>query len=180
MMGQKEMTRKKTNKAWWIIISILAVILIAGILVWFMFLRDQDDYNDEDFFDPMAVTGILPDMSEEEIQEELNRVVEEGMLNISIASEIRFEDGGSKGLANISNTAANNYIFKVTVTLDDTDETVYQSGGIKPGQYIQYIELEEALEKGEYPATAVFTAYTQDTHQIVGSAGAQLTLYVEN
>lgn len=179
-MRREDRTKKEKNKAIWISVSILAIILLAGILVWLMFLRDRDDYNDEDFFDPMAVTGILPDMSEEEIQAELNRVVEEGMLNISIASDISFEDGQSKGLANISNIAANNYIFKVAVTLDDTDETVYQSGGIKPGQYIQYIELEEDLEKGEYPATAVFTAYTQDTHQIVGSAGAQLTLYVEN
>jgi methionine-rich copper-binding protein CopC len=55
---------------------------------------------------------------------------------------------------------------------------VYESGGIQPGQYIQYIELSEQLEAGRYPATAVFTAYTQDTHQIVGSAGAQLSLQI--
>jgi methionine-rich copper-binding protein CopC len=66
----------------------------------------------------------------------------------------------------------------VAIKLDDTGETVYQSKGIKPGQYISYIRLAKKLDAGEYAATATFTAYTQDTHQVVGSTGAQLTLYV--
>jgi methionine-rich copper-binding protein CopC len=67
----------------------------------------------------------------------------------------------------------------VAITLEETGETIYASKGIKPGQYIQYIELAKDLEAGVYDATAMFTAYTEDTHQVVGNAGAEVTLYVE-
>lgn len=170
---------KKNKKALWLLILLL-LLIIAGGSIWFLVFRQDDELNDDDFFDPAAVTGILPGMSEEEIRAELDRVVEEGMLNISISSGISFADGKSQGQANINNVEANNYIFKVVITLNDTGETVYESGGIRPGQYIQYIELEKELEAGEYAATATFTAYTQDTRQIVGNAAAGLTLYVES
>jgi methionine-rich copper-binding protein CopC len=170
---------KKRNILWLLILLLCAVII--GLLVWFFrFYKNAEETPEDDFFDPAAITGILPDMSEEEIEAELNRVVEEGMLNISISSEISFSDGTGKGKANIYNVEANNYIFKVAITLDDTGETVYESGGIQPGQYIQYIELEKDLDAGQYPATASFTAYTQDTHQIVGSAAAQIDLYIQS
>jgi hypothetical protein len=167
---------ESTKKQWIPWLCCAGLLVLVGILIWYFRFRPQE--TQDDFFDPAAVTGILPGMSEEEIQAELDRVVEEGMMNISIASEISFADAASSGLANINNVEANHYDFSVAITLDDTGETVYESGGIQPGQYIQYIELSEQLEAGRYPATAVFTAYTQDTHQIVGSAGAQLSLQI--
>ena len=169
------MKKMKKSRAALIAVGLLVIVLIAGVLVWFFIFRQ--DYNDDDFFDPMAVTGILPCMSEGEIQSELDRVVEEGMLNISIASDISFEDGRTNGQANIWNIEANRYIFKVAIVLNDTGATLYESGGIQPGQYIQYIDLKEELPQGEHKATATFTAYTTEEHQIVGSAAAEITLY---
>jgi hypothetical protein len=173
------MKRKKQNMPL-LIGSITVGIVIGVLLVWFLICspRADDNKGDEDFFDPSAVTGILPNMSEEEIQAELDRVVQEGMLNISISSGITFNDGKSKGMANIYNVEANRYIFKVGIVLDDSQETVYESKGIRPGQYIQYIELEKDLDAGEYPATAVFTAYTEEDHEVVGNVAAQVVLYV--
>jgi hypothetical protein len=172
---KRKMKKKKTKI---ICLGGLVLLLIAaGIIIWLLLSKDKTPEED-DFFDPAAVTGILPGMSEQEIQEELDRVVEEGMMNISISSGISFANGTAKGQANIYNVEANRYIFKVAITLDDTGETVYESKGIQPGQYIQYIELDKNLDDGEYAATATFTAYTEDTHQIVGTAAAQLTLYI--
>jgi hypothetical protein len=170
------------NNSTKILLGIIAVLLavIVGSAAWFFLSGGKKEtFHDDDFFDPSAVTGILPGMSEQEIQSALNQVVEEGMLNISISSDISFADGKSKGMANINNVEANHYIVKVAITLDDTGETVYESGGIQPGQYIQYIELAKELAKGDYTATATFTAYTQDTRQIVGSVAAMVNLYVK-
>ena len=115
------------------------------------------------------------------IQAELNRVVEEGMFNIAINTYLIFPDGNGEGLANIENIAANRYNMTVQITLDSTGETVYQSKGIRPGQYIQYIRLSEDLPAGVYNATAVFTAHMpDDEHSIAGQAGAKLVLEVEN
>ncbi len=162
----------------WIAAGVLLLLILAGILIWYLTVGRKDGYNDKDFFDPAAVTGILPNMSEEEIQARLNDTVEEGMLNISIASDIGFSDSSAKGQADIYNIEGNRYIFKVDITLEDTGESVYQSGGIGPGQYIQFITLDQKLKDGVYPAVATFTAYTQEEHQIVGSAAAKVTLYI--
>jgi hypothetical protein len=156
-----------------------AVVLAVAVLVCFIVLREDRSFRDDDFFDPDAKTGPLSNMSEGEIQSELDRVVDEGMLDISIASGITFENSKVQGQADIYNSKANNYIIKVAMTLDDTGEKVYESKGIKPGEQIQYIKLGKRLGAGEYPATAMFSAYTQDTHQIVGVAGAHIMLYIE-
>jgi hypothetical protein len=172
------MQRKKQNIPL-LISGIIAGIAIGVLLVWLLICSPRaDDSGGDDFFDPSAVTGILPNLSEGDIQEKLDQVVQEGMLNVSIASGITFEDGESKGLANICNAETNRYIFTVGIVLDDSQESVYESKGIRPGQYIQYIELDKDLDAGEYPATAVFTAYTKEDHEVVGNAATQLVLYV--
>ena len=80
--------KKKDLRGWIIALLILLVLLMAGALIWFVTRPDTgDDYNDEDFFDPFAVSGILPDMSPEEIQAELNRVIGEGMFHIVINTD---------------------------------------------------------------------------------------------
>jgi hypothetical protein len=162
-----------------IVLLAAAVVILAGILICFFAYRKSHIYYDDDFFDPAAKMGSLSHLSENEIQSELDQVVEEGMLDISIASGITFQNGKSRGQADIYNSKANNYIIKVAMTLDDTGEKVYESKGIKPGEEIQYIKLDKKLGAGEYPATAMFSAYTQDTHQIVGVAGAHIMLYIE-
>lgn len=129
--------------------------------------------------DTAALAGQLENKTEEEIIAELNRVVDEGMFNIAINSYITFPDAKGEGVANIENVPGNRYNMTVSIVLDDTGETVYQSKGIKPGQYIQKIRLDEELPEGFYYATAVFTAYAQDeAHTRVGQAAAKIQLEV--
>ena len=178
--AQAEKTEKSISKRTLILVIVAAVVVVgimAGVLVWALTREQEESFSDE-FFDPMAQTGFLPDMSAEEIQEELNRVVEEGMMNLNIAARVVFETGASQGRINIQNSEANHYIQKVTLTLDGTNEVMYESGGIKPGQYIQFITLSRDLEPGTYDMTATFTAYTQEERQIVGSAATKVEVIV--
>lgn len=131
------------------------------------------------WYDPAAKVGNLPGRSKEEIQKELDKIVEEGMFNISIASIIAFSDGESEGEARIENIAANPYNMTVTITLDEGDELVYESKGLAPGQFIENIRLNRDLPAGEYKATALFTAYTKEDLLKVGQAAAKITIYVE-
>lgn len=142
--------------------------------------RDRVMLGAEDFFDEDAKEGFLPTLSEEEIQEELNRIVEEGMFNVSIGSVLDFKNAKSKAVANIENIPANRYYMSVDITLDDTGETVYSSKGIKPGQYIDEISLSKALAPGEYPATARFTAYQPETYEVEGHVAVKIYIYVES
>lgn len=156
----------------------LAVLLLCaiGFGLWFFLLRDTGYERYE--FDTDAMAGRIQTMTEEEIQAELNRVVEEGMFNISIASAIIFESPTAEGEARIENVAANNYHMQVDIILDETEKTVYSSKLIQPGYSIQNIKLSQKLEPGEYDATAIFSAITKDEMQLFGTAGAQIKLYV--
>ena len=131
-------------------------------------------------FDTSAIEGRIQTMTEEEIQAELNRVVEEGMFNISIAASIIFDPETGEGQARIENVAANRYHMQVDITLDDTGETVYSSALIRPGYSIEYITLNTDLAPGVYNATATFSAITQEELQLFGQAAAQLQLYIPN
>lgn len=150
----------------------VVVLALAGLGLWFA-LGQPDD-----LFDPNAQSGQAPYKTPEEIQAELDRVVEEGMFNISIASVIEFPDGASPGTAYIENVPGNRYLMQVTVTLDQSGEAVYESKALKPDSYIGNITLSKDLDAGDYPATATFTALDPDSHEEVGRAAAKVTLVV--
>ena len=151
---------------------LVVVAVLVGVGVWW-FISSQDD-----FYDGNSILGQAPYKTPEEVQAELDRIVEEGMLNISIASVIEFADGTAPGTAYIENVPGNHYAMKVRIVLDDTGDVVYESGGLKPGTYIETITLSQDLEPGSYPATATFTAYNMDTLEEVGQAGANINLEV--
>lgn len=152
---------------------VLAFIFLILVFIWWFF---SDNYDQ--FFDDSVQPGQANYKSEEEIQAELNKVVEEGMLNISIASVIEFENGSSPGIAYIENSPANHYVMTVTITLDDTGEVVYQSRGMKPDTYIETITLSRPLEAGTYSATATFTAYDMTSLEEEGQAAARIVIAV--
>lgn len=130
--------------------------------------------------DPNASVGQLEGKTQEEIQAELDRIVEEGMFNISIASYIQLEDGASEAELRIENVPNNPYLMKVEITRDDTGETIYTSGIIEPNHHIQKAKLDVDLDAGEYPCTAVFYAHSKDDERLVGQAAAKLTITVQN
>ena len=170
---KSEQEFNKKSKTPFIIILIILIIAAIAVGAWAVFSQGGG------FYDNSAQTGQAPYKTDEEKQAELDRVVEEGMLNISIASVIEFENGTSEGTAYIENVPSNKYVMKVTITLDSNDEVVYESGGIKPDSHIDNIKLNKDLDAGTYPATATFTAYDPDTLEEVGQAAAKITIVVD-
>ena len=164
---------KKKSKTPIIIVIVVLVIAAIAVGAWAVIS------NSGGFYDNAAQTGQAPYKTDEEKQAELDRVVEEGMLNISIASVIEFQNGTSEGTAYIENVPSNKYVMKITITLDSNNEVVYESGGIKPDSYINTIKLNTDLAAGTYPATATFTAYDPDTLDEVGQAAAKITIVVD-
>lgn len=158
-------------------ILIGAIVIVVIVIVCAFFFASNSNSG---FYDPDAKEGQASYKTLEEIEAERNRQMQEGMLNISIASQIEFENGTAPGTAFIENVPSNKYVLKVTITTDNNGEVVYQSGGIKPDSTIETITLSEPLGAGVYPATATFSAYDPDTLQEVGQAAAKVTLVVKN
>lgn len=156
-----------------IAVAVLALI-VAGVLAFALFSSSGAGR------DPNAAVGQLEGKSAEEIQAELDRIVEEGMFNISIASQVEFADGQSEGELRIENVPNNPYLMKVEITRDDTGETVYTSVMIEQNHHIQTAKLAVDLDAGDYPCTAVFYAHDPETEELVGQAAAKLTISVLN
>lgn len=129
-------------------------------------------------YDSAAKLGQAPVKTPEEVQAELDRIVDEGMFNISIASTIDFASPDAPGTAYIENVPGNRYDMTVSVAMDGTGEVVYESAGIAPGSFIESIELSSAVSPGTWPATATFSAFDRETHELVGQAAAKVTLIV--
>lgn len=152
----------------------LALLFVAGVLIYIFVI--QKDFR----FDDAATDGNLSGMSEREIAELMKNKVDESMLEISIASTPQFNDGKSKGMLGIENSASNRYNIIVEIKRDDTGEVIYKSEGIKPGQMIKEDKLDVELKKGVYKCTATFTAYDTDSNDRTGSAAAKIQIQVKN
>ncbi|WP_165062971.1 MULTISPECIES: hypothetical protein [unclassified Adlercreutzia] len=162
-----------TKRTVLIIVGCVVLALAIWLLVWLFAC------NGNSLFDPSAQTGQAPYKTDEEIQAELDRTVEEGMFNISIASVIEFENGTSSGTAYIENVPGNRYNMQVTITDDSTGDVLYESGILQPNQYIENITLARDLDAGSYPATATFSAIDPTTYEEIGQAAAKVTLNVK-
>lgn len=160
-----------------VIVAIVAVIAVAAAVVVGVVATQKPAIDD--WFDSNASQGQFVGKSQEEIQAALNEEVAKGMMNISIAASINFADGASEGEARIENIAANPMDQKVTITLKDSGDVVYESGALAPDQHIQSIKLTKDLEPGAYNAIATFTGYDKETHKQTGQAAAEIVLHVE-
>lgn len=128
--------------------------------------------------DENAQEGGLTLKSKEEIQEELNRKVEEGMINISMNTSPVFEDGKAKGDLMIVNSERNNHPQVVYIVLKDTQEEIYRSGAIPVGSKIEYAPLDVDLAPGVYDCVAYFNNVDVESGTYLGTAGAEIQLTV--
>lgn len=127
-----------------------------------------------------AELGILPGMTEEEIQDALNRKVAEGMLNVSMNPTPIFPDGKSPGNLRIQNIEGNRYSITVTLVRSDTEEAILTTKLIDPGYYVENIKLDTDLPAGNYLCVANVAAYDPDTLAYIGETGMQVLLTVEH
>ena len=131
-------------------------------------------------YDSSAVEGGWDNLSPEEIAEKLNEKVAEGMINISMNTAPYFEDGKAEGNVMIVNESINNYPQQVEFIRNDTGEQVYQSNAIPVGSKIERAALDVELPAGTYECTAMFHNLDPVSGEIIGTAGAIITITVKN
>ena len=131
-------------------------------------------------YDSSAVEGGWDNLSPEEIAEKLNEKVAEGMINISMNTAPYFEDGKAEGNVMIVNESINNYPQQVEFIRNDTGEQIYESGAIAVGSKIERAKLDVVLPAGTYECTAYFHNLDPETGDIIGTAGAIITITIKN
>lgn len=172
------MKEKKKPKKLLFGIGILALIGITVTICYFLFYKPNQ--KNSLAFDDNATIGIMPGISLEERQKELQNQLDESMIAFSINTNPVFPSGTKEGNLLIENPGNNAKLLKVSIILNDTEEEIYSSNYIKPGSYIETVTLDKVLEKGIYEATAYFYAYKEDTAEYIGQTGAGISLIIEN
>ena len=131
-------------------------------------------------YDSSAVEGGWDNLSPEEIAEKLNEKVAEGMINISMNTAPYFEDSTAEGNLMIVNESINNYPQKVQIVRNDTGEQIYQSKAIPVGSKIERAALDVALPAGTYECTAMFHNLDPISGEIIGTAGAIISITIQH
>jgi len=160
---------------------LLVVLLAAAVGGWFWYQsRSRMDDRTKYWFDKYAQDGSLEGRSPQEIQGILNSIVEEGMFNVSINARAVFETGSSKGRIGMENIPQNRYFCRMVLRRDDDQMVLYESQGIKPGQFIDEIELKQILPAGQYPCTAQIIATDPETLDDIGQVHVKINVIILN
>ena len=161
----------------------LAILVVIAVIVTFAVRKDEPKgpaAQSGIVYDDSAVEGGWENLSPEVIEAALNEKVSEGRINISMNTAPYYEDGSAEGNVMIVNEAINNYPQKVEFIRNDTGETIYASNAIPVGSKIERAALDVELPAGTYECTAMFHNLDPATGDILGTAGAIITITIQN
>ena len=166
---------EKKNKVKIIIIALL-VASVASAGAYFVYNKNKSKSANSE--NGAAVSGYIlsdgaePGLSEEEIKALLQRQVDESTISFSISSDPVFK--GKKGFIVMANPRYNAYDIDYVVTIDGKE--IIRTAKIAPNQYIEEVELKEALPKGTYAAEALVTGYNRETGEEVGKTIVEVNI----
>ena len=109
--------------------------------------------------------------------EKVEGKLDKSQLAMKINSVITLEDYQSKGKFGIENKSNNIYDFIVKIYLKNTNDLIYESPRLKPGDKIEETKIDKKLEKGTYKAVAYFEAYEGETQ--TGKSGVEIEIKVK-
>lgn len=166
---------EKKNKAKIIIVALL-VIAVASAGVYFVYNKNKNKNagaeNGSAVSGYVLADGAEPGLSEEEIKALLQKQVDDSTISFSISSDPVFK--GKKAFIVMANPRYNAYDIDYVITLDGKE--IIRTAKIAPNQYIEEVELKEALPKGTHTGEALVTGYNRETGEEVGKTIVEITI----
>lgn len=156
------------------IIIILFLVIVSSV-VYYLYKNKSKDTTSEN---GALVSGYIlsegaePGLSEDEIRALLQKQVDESSISFSISSDPVFK--GKKAFIVMANPRYNAYDIDYVITVDGKE--IIRTAKIAPNQYIEEVELKEALPKGSYTGEALVTGYNRETGEKVGETLVELNI----
>ena len=164
---------EKNNKAKLIIVIILILIIGTGGAYYILNNnKSNSDTNGSSVSGYILEDGAEPGLTDEEIRELLQKQVDESTISFSISSDPVFK--GKKAFIVMANPRYNAYDIDYVITVDGKE--IIRTAKIAPNQYIEEVELKEALPKGTYTGEALVTGYNKETGEKVGETIVEVTI----
>lgn len=159
-----------------IIISISLVVAVACAGVYFLYNKNKNkntnSENGASISGYVLADGAEPGLSEDEIRALLQKQVDDSTISFSISSDPVFK--GKKAFIVMANPRYNAYDIDYAITVDGKE--IIRTAKIAPNQYIEEVDLKEALPKGSYTGEALVTGYNRETGEEVGKSIVELSI----
>lgn len=168
-------TAKKFNVKFIITILLLLVFVSAG--VYYIYNKNNKSKNITTK-NGSAISGYVlsegaePGLSDEEIKALLQKQVDDSTISFSISSDPVFK--GKKAFIVMANPRYNAYDIDYVITVDGKE--IIRTAKIAPNQYIEEVELKEALPKGTYTGEALVTGYNRENGEKVGETIVEVNI----
>ena len=166
---------EKKNKVKIIIVTLLAI-AIASAGVYFVYNKSKSksasSENGASVSGYVLADGAEPGLSEEEIKALLQKQVDDSTISFSISSDPVFK--GKKAFIVMANPRYNAYDIDYVITVDGKE--IIRTAKIAPNQYIEEVELKEALPKGTHTGEALVTGYNRETGEEVGKTVVEVNI----
>ena len=166
---------EKKNKVKIIIVTLL-VIAVASSGVYFVYNKSKSksasSENGASVSGYVLADGAEPGLSEDEIRALLQKQVDDSTISFSISSDPVFK--GKKAFIVMANPRYNAYDIDYVITVDGKE--IIRTAKIAPNQYIEEVELKEALPKGTHTGEALVTGYNRETGEEVGKTIVEITI----
>ena len=166
--------KMKKNMNVKIIIVILLILVVSGIGIYYIYNKNtnKSSENGSAISGYVLADGAEPGLSEDEIRALLQKQVDESTISFSISSDPVFK--GKKAFIVMANPRYNAYDIDYVITVDGKE--IIRTAKIAPNQYIEEVELKEALPKGTHTGEALVTGYNRETGEKVGETIVEVTI----
>ena len=158
------------------VITIILFLAIVSIGFYYMYNKNKikgiESENGSAISGYIVSEGAEPGLSDEEIRALLQKQVDESSISFSISSDPIFK--GKKAFIVMANPRYNAYDIDYVITIDGKE--IIRTAKIAPNQYIEEVELKEALPKGTYTGEALVTGYNKETGEEVGKTIVELNI----
>lgn len=162
--------------------TFLGILLMAVMIVGSLFIWQQSQLPKENIL-PAALAPEMKDAKEidkEELMKRMQKKVDEGYVNLQMNTEVIFNQGDGFGTIQAVNPEENQTVIAFDIFLADSDEILYSSGSISPGQYINKGKLNRTLKKGTYEAYAAVKMFDEETQKELNASKVVLSIVVNS
>lgn len=169
------MDNKVKGKKIKIVIGLL-ILSIVFLGVYYVYTKNKSNNSNSE--NGSSISGYVlsegaePGLSDDEIRALLQKQVDDSTISFSISSDPIFK--GKKAFIVMANPRYNAYDIDYVITIDGKE--IIRTAKIAPNQYIEEVELKEALPKGTYTGEALVTGYNKETGEKVGETIVEVTI----
>ena len=179
-MTETEKINQKPNRKRWIVIAFLLLLLLGlGTCALYTFMDSEEE-------ETTSSVALMPDLdanaediaTRKSFESAMQEKADASYFTLQINPDAQFSAATGEGTFELINPSSNVYPISFTITLDSTNEIIYESGTVMPHKQINQITLTKTPTAGTHKATVNVSIYNNDTHVKEGETQAKITLYV--